>query len=219
MIVCKIADSLNWTSSLYHGLRSPGHHPSRPLTGGQGRLACGCQSLLLFGLISYPNVCILGLDVYPSDQRTARTAPRHARPVDPAYVDLWIPARSRDRTRSPADFGGRIASGTRRTVSRAPAAGGARLDFCQVGNLFKYPKSPLLLADRGRPQTTCKGDCQVEACGSSHRADTRPRKGGLVQCSDGSGRQATLAPKLKHTYSRRARACENRGWVKRKPGL
>src|SRR5580700_255215 len=50
-----------------------------------------------------------------------------------------------------------------------------------------------------------------EACGGSHRADTRPRKGGLVQCSDGSGRQATLAPKLKHTYSRRARACENRG--------
>src|SRR5438045_6927394 len=56
------------------------------------------------------------------------------------------------------------------------------------------------------PQTTSKGDRQVEASGSSHRAVPRPRKGGLVQCSDASGRPATSLPKLKHMYSMRASA-------------
>src|ERR1700675_696127 len=111
MVVCKIADALNRTSSLHHRLRvspdwthnrilatngirrerSTNGVPKHPipsngnfssgtvsecatvtrapfvqlLTGGQGRLAFGCQSLFVFGLMSYPNECILGLDVYP----------------------------------------------------------------------------------------------------------------------------------------------------------
>src|SRR5580693_9110957 len=59
----------------------------------------------------------------------------------------------------------------------------------------------LLLADRGRPHTTNEGDRHVEASGGSHRADTGPRKGGLTQCFDASGRKAISAPKSKHTYS------------------
>jgi hypothetical protein len=140
IIVCKIADSPNRTSSLYHGLRvspdathsrtltttsfeeigapaafrsilfpstgasAPEQFPSaapgtiRPEASNRQPGKASFRMPIVFGLISYPNVCILGLDVYPRKWRTARTAPRHAGPVDPAYADLWIAARARDRT-------------------------------------------------------------------------------------------------------------------------
>src|SRR5579859_274633 len=138
-------------------------------------------------LTSYPSGGMLRLYVYPRRQRPAGTFARDAGPADPAHVDLWIAARPRDCSRDSRNVRRRAAGGTRGALSRAAAAGRARLDFGQVGNFAEQSQGAILFADVRGTRTTGEGNDEMEAAGGSHRTDSGIRSGrGLSPCSDAS---------------------------------
>src|SRR6267143_2416519 len=104
----------------------------------------------VFRLTSYPEARIFGLYVYPRYKRTIGIAAGHTGSADLAQVDLWIAARARDRPRHPGNVGKRTARRAWRSLSRASAAGRARLDLGEVGSFFQQPQGAVLFADRRR---------------------------------------------------------------------
>src|SRR5205823_5211419 len=68
-------------------------------------------------------------------------------------------------------------SGTRGALSRTATAGGARLDFREVGNLHEQPQGAVLLPDCCGPQAAGERNEQVEAIDGGDRADSRVREG------------------------------------------
>jgi predicted secreted hydrolase len=91
-------------------------------------------------------VLILGLYVYPRNERTARTAVERAGFADPPHADLWTAAWARDRSASQqtSEEELRVEHGA---LYPALQRLEARLEQCKVGNLVKQPQSPILFAE------------------------------------------------------------------------
>src|SRR5690348_8528602 len=119
----------------------------------------------MVGLTSYPREPILRSHVNPRRERTAGTAARHSRFADPAHADFRAAARTGHRARHPTNLRRRTARRTWRALSRAAEAGGARMDFREVGNLVQQSQGAVLFAYRAGPQTTREGNHEMEAAG------------------------------------------------------
>src|SRR5262245_66024501 len=85
-------------------------------------------------------------------RRTNRYVAGDARPADPAHPAFRPDPRPCHRQIDRADFTGCAASGSRLTLPGAAAAGAARLNQRQVGNIGEQSARQVLPLDGGRPQ-------------------------------------------------------------------
>src|SRR6476661_9598124 len=141
-------------------------------------------------LTPYRSVGMLRLYAYPRSQTATGTFARHPGPADTAHVDLWLAAWPRDCASNSRNVRRRAAGGTRGALSRAAAAGRARVGFGKVGNFAEQSKGTILFTDVRGTQTAGEGNDEVEEAGGCHRADSGTRSGKeLGLCSDAGGKR------------------------------